>query len=75
MFYQNRKKYDVIHQSIFKYSTGIYDELSFQKNKDNLLHKNIGFGRSKKLLVENVILYKKLLYTAIDNIEKIFKFG
>lgn len=71
LFYQNREKYDVIHQSIFKYSVGIYDELLFQKSKDELLHRGVLFNRSKKFLIKNIILYKSLLCTAINNIEQL----
>lgn len=73
LHYQNKRNTNIIHQSIFEYTSGVWDEISFQKKKEEFLHKKYGFNRSQKLLHENIILYKKLLIPAINNIENLLK--
>lgn len=70
LHYQNRGNVNIIQQSIFEYTIGMWDEASFQKQKEVLLHKKFGFNRSQKLLRESIVLYKKLLMPVISNIEK-----
>jgi len=61
----------VIRQSIFEYTKGVWDAASFQAEKEKLLHKKYGFGRSKKYFQDSVALYKLLLFPAIERIEEI----
>ena len=70
MHYQNIG-INVIHQSIFEYTNGVWDVASFQNEKEKLLHKNYKLGRSRKLFQESVILYRLLLFPAIERIEQI----
>lgn len=73
LHYQNKGNADIIQQSIFEYTSGVWDELSFQKHKEELLHKKHGFNKSQKLLHDNIVLYKKLIMSAINNIENLLK--
>lgn len=60
---------DVMVHSIFEYTRGIWDEDSFQKRKEELLHKKYGFRRKEKLLQETIALYSQLIIPAIDCLE------
>jgi len=62
---------NIIHHSIFEYTKGVWDAASFQAEKEKLLHKKYGFGRSKKYFQDSVALYKLLLFPAIERIEEI----
>lgn len=51
LHYQNKKNQNIIQQSIFEYTLGVWDELSFQKQKEELLHKKNGFNRSSIIIL------------------------
>jgi len=74
LHYQNMGKPDIVHQCIFEYTSGSWDDVTFQNQKELLYRRKYGFGRSRKLFLEFVSLYKKLLSCAIENIETTFGF-
>lgn len=64
-----RRRPNAVMQSVFEYARGVWDEASFQAEKEALLHKKYGFHRAEKRLLDQVLLYKRLLTPAIRSIE------
>ena len=59
---------NMIYHSIFEYTRSEWSEENFQLEKEHLLHKKYGVDRTRKYFYEVACLYKKLLCTALRNI-------
>jgi len=71
LHYQNKGSNNIMHESVFEYTKGYWDENSFQKRKEEIYKRKYGFNKDKKKFLEIVSLYKELLVVAINNIEMI----